>query len=119
MNIKQAAKILEDKYMTMNGVYGVNIESCKNCDGDFIVIKMNTQNRSLLTSIPSSFQGFRVEKVHQDAPIELQNDVAILPAAPYYYGYPAFGYTTYGGWGRGGWGRGGHGGHRGGGGRRR
>lgn len=102
MTIKQAAKLLEDKYMSMSGVYGVNTNNCNGCGGNYIEVKMNTQNKSLLMSIPSTFQGFRVEKVHQDAPIESPNDTNIVPTYyeydyPYGYGFPAYGYPYYGG----------------------
>lgn len=90
MNIKQSAKILEDKYMTMNGIYSVGIISCAKCGGDYIEILMDTQNRSLLTSIPQSFQGFRIEKVHRDKPVETQYDTEIFaPVYPYPYMYGA------------------------------
>lgn len=46
MTIKEAAKVLEDKYMTMQGVYGVNIVPCKKCGGDYIEVMMDTHNRS-------------------------------------------------------------------------
>lgn len=97
MNIKEAAKLLEDKYMAMSGVYGVNIVDCTGCGGKFIEVYMNTRNRSLMSAIPSSFQGFRIEKVHQDAPVEAIGDVDLY-AYPYYgFPYPAIGFTTYGG----------------------
>lgn len=89
MTIKEAAKVLEDKYMTMQGVYGVNIVPCKKCGGDYIEVMMDTHNRSLMTSIPSSIYGFRVEKIHQDKPIETQYETQIFAptyAYPYLYG---------------------------------
>lgn len=97
MTIKEAAKTLEDKYMTYPDVFGVNVVSCKNCKGDYIEVYVNTHNAKLMASIPSNFSGFRVEKVHQTKPVEALSEVQIVP--PQYYGfpYPAIGFPIYGG----------------------
>lgn len=106
MNIKEAAKILEDKIMTYPDVFGIGIMSCEGCGGKYIEIAMNTHNRKLMASIPNNFNGFRIEKVHQSKPNEPQSDldIANVPYIPYYsyppyvyggiYGYPYWG-TPY------------------------
>lgn len=90
MNIKEAAKVLEDKYLTYPDVYRVNIMDCKGCGGKYIAVFLNTHNAKLMAAIPSNVSGFRIEKIHQSAPRYSENEVEIY--APQYYAYPVFGY---------------------------
>jgi hypothetical protein len=121
MNIETAKKELEAKYLPLKGVFGIAIVGCATCKGQYIEISMDTHNRELLSKIPSKFNGFRIEKVHQTTPIQAQNNDQYY-APVYQYPYVYAGYYQYPYWGGGGWWRGGggrpHGGGHHGGGRR-
>lgn len=92
MTAKEVQKLLEDKLMTYPDVFGIGIMNCEGCGGKYIEVAMNTHNRKLMASIPSSLHGFRIEKVHQSKPTEPQNDLDIANVP--YFSYPPY---VYGG----------------------
>lgn len=95
MEIREAAKILEDKYMTYPDVFGVNVVNCKGCGGEYIEVYINTHNRQLMSSIPSQFKGFRIEKIHKTVP-RYDNEALIVPAYSYPYLYTSiYGIPSY------------------------
>lgn len=92
--VRDVAKLLQDKYFSYPDVFGVNVVNCNGCGGEYVEVYMNTHNRNLLSIIPSSMSGIRIEKVHQSKPVEQENLYVPYYTYPYLY-TSVYGIPTY------------------------